>query len=171
MTAAPIAPRLPIVGHLFDFRGDPLRFLRSMRERHGDVVDVSLGPLEVTLLSHPDLVEDVLVTRNKLFRKDRFLQTIVRPVLGEGLLTSEGDFWRRQRRLAQPAFHRDRIATYGRVMVEYTERMLQNWADGQRRDVQADMMQLTLEIVAKTLFDADIADDSAHLASSVEAMM
>ena len=71
-------------------------------------------------------------------------------------MTSEGEFWRGQRKLAQPAFHRERIAAYGRLMVEFTERMLAVWADGQVRDAQDDMMRLTLEIVAKTLFDAEI---------------
>ena len=82
--------------------------------------------------------------------------------LGHGLLTSEGEFWRGQRKLAQPAFHRERIANYARLMVDYTERMLESWTDGQVRDVQADMMRLTLEIVAKTLFDAEIGGETGR---------
>ena len=91
--------------------------------------------------------------------------------LGQGLLTSEGDFWRGQRKLAQPAFHRERIAAYGQLMVDFTERMLESWADGQVRDVQADMMRLTLEIVAKTLFDAEIGGDSADVSAAMETLM
>jgi len=88
----PVAAHWPVVGNLPAYMQDPLRFLLTTRERYGDIVRVSLGPMQATLLSHPDMVEDVLVTRNKLWRKDRFLQTTLRPVLGQGLLTSEGDF-------------------------------------------------------------------------------
>src|SRR4051812_39126791 len=110
---------------------DPLRFLRTMQQRHGDVVDVAIGPMKVTLVSHPDLVEDILVTRNRLWQKDAYLQTTLRPVIGDGLLSSEGDFWRRQRRLAQPALHRDRIASYGDIMVEHASRLAGRWRDGE----------------------------------------
>lgn len=171
MTAAPIAPRLPVVGHLFDFRRDPLRFLCSMRERHGDVVDVALGPLEVTLISHPELIEDVLITRSKLWKKDRFLQTSLRPVLGEGLLSSEGDFWRKQRRLAQPAFHRDRIAAYAGIMVDHASRLASAWKDGEERDVHKDMMRLTLDIVAQTLFGAEVGDHAEDVGEAIEAVL
>jgi cytochrome P450 len=81
-------------------------------------------------------------------------------LIGNGLLTSEGEFWRRQRRLAQPAFHRQRVSTYGDVMVDYTERTISSWKAGETRDVHRDMMRLTLEIVAKTLFNADVSGDA-----------
>jgi len=150
---------------------DPLRFLLTTRERYGDIVRVSLGPMQATLLSHPDMVEDVLVTRNKLWRKDRFLQTTLRPVLGQGLLTSEGDFWRRQRRLAQPAFHRDRIAAYAGIMVDYAVGLASRWHVGETRDVHKDMMQLTLEIVAKTLFGADVGDHADDVGEALDAVL
>lgn len=159
-----------IGGNLREFRADPLGFLTDLARRYGDVAAMRLGPANIWMLNHPDLVEDVLVTKNRVFRK-HFALREARPSLGEGLLTSEGDFWRRQRRLAQPAFHRDRIEAYGRVMVEYTERMLTTWADGQRRDVQADMMRLTLEVVTKTLFDADISGESTDVAHAMETLM
>lgn len=171
LPAPPLAPRLPVVGHLFDFRRAPLHFLRTMRERHGDIVDVALGPLEVTLISHPDLIEDILVTRSKLWKKDRFLQTNLRPVLGDGLLSSEGDFWRKQRRLAQPAFHRDRIAAYAGIMVDHASRLARTWQDGQERDVHTDMMRLTLDIVAQTLFGAEVGDHAGDVAEAIEAVL
>ena len=87
------------------------------------------------------------------------------------MLTSEGEFWRGQRKLAQPAFHRERIAAYARLMVDFTERMLDSWDDGQVRDVQADMMRLTLEIVAKTLFDAEIGGETAEVSAAMETLM
>jgi cytochrome P450 len=122
------------------------------------------------LLNHPDLVEEVLVAQNRRFIK-HFALRRTRRTLGNGLLTSEGDFWRRQRRLAQPAFHRDRLAAYGAVMVEAAERMLRGWADGQGRDVQADMMRLTLEIVARTLFGADIAGQAGDASAAMETLL
>ena len=158
-------------GNLDAFRADRLSFFTDCARTYGDVVALRLGPFrEVWALNHPDLVEEVLVHKNRLFTKHFALRS-ARPSLGDGLLTSEGDFWRRQRRLAQPAFHRDRVAGYGRVMVEYTERMLRGWTDGQRRDVQADMMRLTLEVVARTLFDADIADGSEDVARAMEILL
>jgi len=157
-------------GHLDAFRGDRLGYLEQCHRTYGDVVGLRLGPARIWSLGHPDLVEEVLVTKNKHFIKHFGLRT-AKPSLGEGLLTSEGDFWLRQRRLAQPAFHRERVHGYGRVMVEYTERMLRDWADGQSRDVQADMMQVTLEVVAKTLFDADVGADSAGVAEAMETLM
>ncbi|CAN5434361.1 cytochrome P450 [soil metagenome] len=167
----PIAPRLPYFGNALSFLSDPLRFLRQARQQNGDVVNVALGPLEVTLISHPDLVEDILVTRSKLFSKDRFLKTTLRPVLGEGLLSSEGDFWRRQRRLAQPAFHRDRIRAYGDIMVRHTTRLAKRWQDGEVRDVHKDMMRLTLEIVAEALFGASVGDHAEAVGESLEAIL
>lgn len=166
----PTAPRLPFFGNALTFLREPLGFLRGTRERYGDVVNVSLGPLKVTLVSHPDLVEDILVTRNKLWNKDRFIHQTLRPVLGDGLLSSEGDFWRRQRRLAQPAFHRDRIAGYGDIMVAHTQRLSLRWRDGATRDVHADMMCLTLEIVAETLFGANVGDHGGRVGKALESV-
>jgi cytochrome P450 len=157
-------------GHLPEFRADRLRFLAGCAREYGDVVALRLGPARIWLLNHPDLVEDVLVNQNRIMRKHFALRS-ARPSLGNGLLTSEGEFWRRQRRLAQPAFARDRISAYGAVMVEYAERMLDGWSDGQPRDLQADMMRLTLEIVAKTLFDADIARESRDIARAMEVLL
>ena len=169
--APPNAPRLPYLGNALSFLRDPLHFLRSTAEQHGDVVGVKLGPLEVTLLSHPDLVEDVLVTRSRLWQKDRFLQGSLRAVLGDGLLSSEGDFWRRQRRLAQPAFHRDRIAAYGDIMVERAAQLAATWRDGEVRDVHADMMRLTLEIVAQTLFGANVGDHAEKVGEALHSVL
>lgn len=167
----PVAPRLPFLGNALAFLEDPLRFLRETRQHDGDVVGVALGPMKVTLVSHPDLVEDILVTRSRLFQKDRFLKTTLRPVLGDGLLSSEGDFWRRQRRLAQPAFHRDRVRAYADIMVAHTTRLAERWREGGTRDVHKDMMHLTLEIVAEALFGANVGDHAEAVSESLEAIL
>ncbi|HEX8199531.1 MAG TPA: cytochrome P450 [Isosphaeraceae bacterium] len=174
MRARPAAPPGPkghwLAGNLPQFARDRLGFLTDCARRYGDCVALRLGPKRVLLLSPPDLIEEVLVTQNRRFRK-HFALRRTRRTLGNGLLTSEGDFWRRQRRLAQPAFHRDRLEAYAAVMVALAERMLESWADGQRRDVQADMMRLTLQIVAKTLFDADVAGAVDEAAAAMETLL
>jgi cytochrome P450 len=122
------------------------------------------------LVNHPDLIEEVLVTHNRKFIKGRVLRANKR-LFGNGLLTSEGDFWLRQRRLAQPAFHRGRVASYADTMVRYTERLIGGWKSGEECNVHAEMMRLTLQIVAKTLFDADVEGDAARVGTALEAIM
>src|SRR6266851_895110 len=138
----------------------------------------SLGPLNNNpleyftriFINHPDLIEEVLVTNARKYSKGRVLRAN-RHVFGEGLLTSEGDFWLRQRRLAQPAFHRARIASYAATMVEYTHRMLDGWRGGEERDAHQEMMRLTLQIVGKTLFDADVERDAQEVGKSLELLL
>jgi cytochrome P450 len=169
-TEIPGPPRHWLFGNLKEFGRDQLESMTRWAREYGDVVSVRFGPRRVVFLNHPDLVEEVLVNQNRKFIKHyRLRQT--RRTLGHGLLTSEGEFWRSQRKLAQPAFHRERIANYARVMVDYTERMIALWSDGQVRDAQADMMHLTLEIVAKTLFDAEIGSDTADASAAMETLM
>lgn len=156
-----------LAGNLPGFRDDRLGFLTHLAETYGDCVAIRLGPRRLMVVNHPDLVEDVLVTKNRSFKK-HFALRQTRDTLGNGILTSEGDFWRKQRRLAQPAFHRERIAAHAAMMVESTERMLRDWADGQRRDAREDMMRLTLQIVAKALFDADVSGDAADASAAMD---
>jgi cytochrome P450 len=164
---APGPKRHWITGNLPEFRADRLAYLTHLAETYGDCASIRLGPRKMLVVNHPDLVEDVLVTKNRIFRK-HFALRQTEETLGNGLLTSEGDFWRKQRRLAQPAFHRERIAAHASMMVEFTERMLRDWADGRPLDVQDEMMRLTLQIVAKALFDADVSGDAADASAAME---
>jgi cytochrome P450 len=159
-------------GHLIrenlpEYAKDPLGFLESCAREYGDVVRLRFMGQTFYLLSHPDLIEYVLVTNSRNFTKSRLLRNN-RRLLGDGLLTSQGEFWRRQRRLAQPAFHRRRIVAYGEVMASYTERRLEGWRDEQTIDVHQEMMRLTLEIVAKTLFNADVATEAKDVGEAME---
>jgi cytochrome P450 len=156
-----------LFGSLREFRRDFLGFLTGCARAYGDVVAFRLGRRQCLLLNHPDLIEEVLVIQNHHFRK-HFALRLAPLVLGQGLLTSDGEFWLRQRRLAQPAFQRGRIASYGDIMVAHTERMLAEWKPDQPRDLHADLMRLTLGIVAKTLFDADVSQDVSDVGSALE---
>ena len=149
-----------ILGVMPEFNRDTLGFIGRAKD-HGDVVRMRFFYLTVHFLYDPAHIEYVLSTNARNFIKSRSLRTpFFRRLVGQGLLTSEGEVWKRQRRLAQPAFHRQRISAYGDVMVEYTLRMIANWQAGEQRDVHRDMMRLTLEIVVKTLFDADVSKDA-----------
>ena len=162
--AAPPGPRGRwLVGNLPEFGRDLLSFFTDCARRYGDVVSLRLGAWPALLLNHPDHFEYVLVENNRNFIKHTFFWRHVADIFGRGLVTNEGAPWLRQRRLMQPAFHRERIAAYGATMVEYTERMLDGWnRDGAAaRDVHRDMMQLTMEIATKTLFGADLSDGTA----------
>ena len=171
----PPAPKgVPLVGFLNDYRKDALGFLEGMAKEHGDVVHLRVLDYDFYLLSHPDLIEEVLVTKSKSFIKSKDYRDEL-SFLGNGLVTSEGGFWLRQRRLAQPAFHRKRIAAYGEAMVAYGERLLTSWdasaKTGAERDVHEDMMRVTLEIVAKTLFHVDISDGAEPIGEALEVFM
>lgn len=144
----------------------PLEFLTSLARTHGDVVHFTMGTEQMYVLSHPDVIRDVLVTNQKNFKKGRALER-AKILLGEGLLTSEGDVHLRQRRLIQPAFHRQRIAGYGDTMVAYAARRAGSWRDGQSLNVHEEMMALTLAIVGKTLFDADVEEESRDIGSAL----
>ena len=146
-------------GHLPELRRDPLGlYLRTARQ-YGDVATLRFGFKRIHLINHPDLVEEVLVTRARNFTKHYGLR-MNRRLLGNGLLTSEGEFWLRQRRLMQPAFSRERVGSYAGIMVDYADRLTAGWRDGETRDIHADMTRLTLEIVAKTLFDSDVPGEA-----------
>jgi cytochrome P450 len=158
------------VGNVLEYLRDPLGFLDRLGRDGGDMVRVRLATMDFTVVSHPDVVEEILVTRAKSFHKDKFGQ-VLRLVLGDGLLTSEGDVWRRQRRLANPAFHKERIAGYAASMVEQTTKTVATWRDGETRDIHKDMMRLTLEIVAKTLFGSEVGEKAEIVGEALEAVL
>ncbi len=141
-------------GNVAAFQSDRLGFMSDVAREYGGVAYIRFASREVWLVTEPTVIESVLVTQARLFRK-HFALRINPVVLGNGLLTSEGDFWLRQRRLAQPAFNRNQIASYVPTFVGHTARMLDRWKAGESRDVLQEMMALTLGIASKTLFGAD----------------
>ncbi len=149
---------------------NPLDYFTRLAREYGDIVGIRLVTFRTIFVNHPDSIEEVLVANARKYIKGRVLRAN-RHVFGEGLLTSEGDFWLRQRRLAQPAFHRAQIASYAATMVEYAQRLLESWQNGEERDAHQEMMRLTLQIVAKTLFDADVARDTQDVRKSLELLL
>jgi cytochrome P450 len=166
MTRAPGPPRRFPGSHLLAMRSDPLAFLTRIAREYGDVVRFRLGPVDIYLLNRPEFIRDLLVTDAAAFHKGRGLERAKR-LLGEGLLTSEDPVHLRHRRMMQPAFHQERIAGYGAVMVELGERLASRWQDGETRDVSLEMTRLTLAIVGRTLFDADVESESDEIGAAL----
>ena len=146
------------------FYRDPLRLFLDLAQQYGDVVGSRLGPWHFVLVANPDLVETVLLRHPRDYIKEH---GHIQQLLGNGLLVSEGDFHMRQRRLMQPAFHRDRIAAYGSVMADYARRLSEHWQDGSSLDVYQGMMHLTQTVAAKTLFDADVEAEADAVGQAI----
>ena len=168
----PPGPRgLPFLGNLLDFRRDALRYYSEWSRQYGDIVALRLGTWPAVLLNHSDYVEHVLVKNARNFIKFPFFFRHVREIFGQGLLTSEGEPWHRQRRLVAPAFHAQRLAVYGDTTVRFTERMLESWRPGDVRDVHIDATALTMCIAAKALFNAEVKKDVAEIGQAFNAIV
>ena len=164
----PPGPRSLIPGsRVFEFRRDVLGYLTRLHGEFGDAVSFTAGFHRFYVFYHPDAVRDVLVTHEDCFMKGPALRQ-AKDMLGRGLLLSEGDFHQRQRRLAQPAFHAQRVSTYITAMSGLADAMSRRWRDGQAIDIHEQMMQLTLAVVAKTLFDADVQSDVAAIGQAMD---
>jgi cytochrome P450 len=154
----------------FRFRLNPLVFLQRLNRRYGDIVAFRSLNQQMIFVNHPDYIRDVLVTQNSHFAKGRALQKAKR-LLGSGLLTNEGESHHRQRRLVLPAFHRQRIASYGSIMVEHALRTADRWRNGETLDLSHEMTRLTLGIVAKTLFDADVENEADEIGAAMTTIL
>jgi cytochrome P450 len=165
-------PSLPtdlIGGHFRSFRKDPTGFLTRL-SKLGDVGAFRMGPQQAFFINHPEYIRDMFVVSAGKFVKGRALQR-AKTLLGNGLLTNEGEFHLRQRRMIQPAFHRARIVEYARSMVEYAGRLSGEWRDGEVRDIDNEMMRLTLQIVAKTLFSADVTGEANEVGKAMTTLV
>src|SRR5882724_2782971 len=171
MSRFPPGPKQVFPGSTFlRFRKNPLSFLERMAREFGDVSYLKLGRENIFFVNHPDFIRDVLVTNHHNFTKGRaFART--RDLLGEGLLTSEGEFHRRQRRMIQPAFHSRRITRFAETMTKHAERMRRRWHDRGTLDVAHEMMRLTLAVVAETLFGADLESEASEVGAVLSATM
>src|SRR5262245_24210756 len=137
-------------------RRDPLGYLLHLARTYGEIVHLRVFGRHVYLVHRPDAIHDVLVTQGRNFRKAEQFMRPFRQIDGNGLVFSEGDFWLRQRRLMQPAFHHGRMGRYAEGMVDQTRRMLGRWHDGTEVNIVDAMTHLTLDVVGKTLFGVDL---------------
>ncbi|MGB8356332.1 MAG: cytochrome P450 [Chthoniobacteraceae bacterium] len=149
---------------------DRVGFLEGLVREYGNIVHFRIGFERIYLINEPDLIREVLVTNHKNFRKGRGLERVKR-VLGEGLLTSEGQHHLHQRRMMQPSFHREKIAGFARQMSAEAERLMAGWRDGQEVDIAKEMGRLTLRIVGRTLFGSDVDGIADEVSRSLTAMM
>jgi cytochrome P450 len=166
----PAIGRFPL-GVLPQFRRDPLALYVGALQEHREVVRMRFGPRYSYAIFHPDLVKHILVDNNKNYIRNRVGNELLKQIIGLNLLTSDGDFWLRQRRLMQPAFHRQRIAGFGPLITASAAAMLARWdqlAAGEYVDISHEMMQTTLQVVGQALFSVDLLDDSSGLGRSIE---
>ena len=150
--------------------GDWLAGFERAARNFGDVVYFQFLHVPMTMLVHPDDIEAVLLTDPANVHKSRDYRALSK-ILGHGLLTSEGEEWRAQRKMLQPAFRRENILSYAPVMSECAVRMMSRWCDGETRDLHQEMMALTLDIVARALFGADVSSSTARVGSALETAM
>jgi cytochrome P450 len=168
----PGPPRLRTLVGLFRFLtgGDRILSISTALQQYGDILLTRLGRTQIYFVSNPDMAQECLVTRHRDFQKSG-AYFLLRLVLGNGLLTSEGSFHLRQRRMMQPAFHRERLRAYGNAMIEFSMQARDAYQDGQTTDMNRDMMRVTLYIVAKALFGTDVSEDAPRVGKSLDTLM
>jgi cytochrome P450 len=162
---------MPLLGHLGTFKRRPLETLSTWWSRHGDALRFRLGPKTLHLFSHPDLAEDILVQQSDRFVKvyDPRRPVGLALVLGNGLVTSSGEVWKRHRRIIQPVFHRSRMAAMADRMAQVGEQRLAGWADhaGQTVDIAAEMMLLALDVISHTMFTTSVAQHTDQISRAL----
>ncbi len=149
---------------------NPILLFQHLAREYGDIAHYKIGWHHIVFLNHPDYIREVLVVQNENFIKERTVQR-TKMLLGAGMITSEGAQHRLQRQVAQPAFHRQRIPEYATTMVQEAARLRDRWKPGEQRDIAIDMMHLTLNVVAQTLFATDLRDEVDELADAINRIM
>ncbi|AFM11535.1 cytochrome P450 [Turneriella parva] len=168
--AIPGPAGLPFLGNLLDVEQDILSFLQQVAT-YGDVAKLTFFNRQITLVNHPDLIQQVLIKDNDAFEKDAGSKLLAKYVLGKGLLTSEGEEHKKMRKISSPAFNRQRILSYGKIMADATEHHIASWRDASRIDMHREMMALTSAIVAKALFNMDVGEKVDAIGEALEKVM
>lgn len=163
----PGPPQHWLSGNLFEFRRGMLTFFRRCQHEYGNVVQFRLGPHRCLLISDPEIIHSLLVTHNKAFRK-HYATRLLKPVLGNGLLLSEGDFWLRQRRSIQPAFGRDFQPHFIEIVQRRTRELANTWTTEPQRDLYRDMTELTLKIAAEAFLGVECSDEIEQVSREME---
>jgi cytochrome P450 len=168
ITKYPPGPTYKIPGKLIrQFIHDPIKTLSTISQKYGDISYFKLGPNQhVYLINNPDYIEKVLIYDHRNFKKGKRLQA-AKALLGEGLVTSEGDFHKRQRRLIQPIFHPKQIMAYGKIMTDYAIRHRDRWKNEDILDISEEMMQLTLGIICKSVLNYDVESEAKQVGKAL----
>jgi cytochrome P450 len=163
---------LSLLAYSRRMRSGPTERIRERFERYGDIYCAPFLGRDVIVLRHPEHLHEVLVAQASKFEKpsEGLTARQLQRLLGQGLLNSNGELWRRQRRLIQPAFRRERLEEYSGLILEHTERMLDGWQDGARINASREMMELTLRIVSKALFDHRVTDETDRVATAMRVL-
>jgi len=167
----PPGPRgLAAFGNIINFGRDWTGFLSRCQREYGDIAYFRFLNVPFCLVAHPDWIEEILVKNAANFEKSRDYRAL-KAVLGNGLLTSEGSFWQKQRKLIQPAFRHENILSYGKVITQAATAMLNTWRDGETREVHHDLMGVTLDVVAKSLFGSDVSQTARGVGEAMDTVM
>src|SRR3954452_20101481 len=171
----PTAPGLPLIGNAIPFmtaNGLPIDFMKEAADRYGSIVQFKVGKQSFYLVAEPDLVHEILVKRVTEFHKNKFNSETpksLRRFLGKGILTADHEEWRPQRKLIQPLMHTKHIASYADTMATFGQKLMDVWGDSAVRDIHADMMQVTMWIIAETMFGADVTNSPKLAAADHDA--
>lgn len=161
-----------LFGSLYDFRTNPLQLLLDMCREYGDVCRFRIGLQNLYLFNHPDYISHILVDRDKKYKKSRLDIQALAPIIGQGLLLSEGDLWKRHRRLLQPLFSQQQFEAYGQIVTDYTAEMLERWSSqaqsGEAFDLAGQVTDLTMRVIAKTILGLDFAGTDKELTEAIE---
>jgi cytochrome P450 len=157
------------LSHLFSFRRDSLGFLKKIANEYGDVVHFKMGVLRVVLVNHPNFIKEILSAQHINFVKGRPFQ-IAKKLLGEGLLTNEGESHKRQSRIIQPAFHTKMMTAYAPAMTEYAVRLMNEWEDGMSLDMMEEMVKMSTGIAGKTMFNIDIGEEAPEINQALKSI-
>ena len=150
------------------FNTDPLALLTEMAQMQPDLLHYHIANVHIYLVKHPDLIHEVLVTQAKKFHKWQRQKQVLGKFDGDGLVNSDGEFWKRQRKMIQPAFHSKRIANYTQIMVDTTTRRINQWQTGAPIDIGHEMSLITRDIVTKALFNADVSAETQQLGEAIQ---
>ncbi len=166
-TPIPYLPRLPLLGNVLALRNERLNLLLNISHRFGDIGAFHFGPHLVPLLNSPELIRQVLVDQSASFEKTATVRALGTPILGNGVFLSEGEEHRHQRRLLAPLFRHSSVLKYAEIMTDCTERVQETWREGETISLADEMMHLTLWIISKVLFDADVLGEERELGEAL----
>ncbi|MDY7082706.1 MAG: cytochrome P450, partial [Halobacteria archaeon] len=169
---APSGPDgLPLIGNTIQYARDPCGFREKCAEKYGDVVYMDLLGMDTYMVTDPEEIKRVLITERDKFKKPDSSQRELGHIVGDGLLMSEGELWKRQRQLMQPVFFGDKVEEYESVMVQNTQRWMDRWEVGETYNIEHEMKDLTLRTLIESMFGTDIEYENREIRSAVKELL